>query len=310
MTIVSTPRKPDLPRWQTGPNPQHLLVTLLGDFWRNSNEPLSSSGLVALLSEFGISEASARSALSRLAGRGVLVASKSGRQTFYRLSDETRAVGIRTIPRLLAFGDPNSLTEPWDGTWVVVAFSVPDEQRQLRSGLRAKLRWFGFTPLQDGVWMAARSMDEELSAMLAELDEKYVTAFESRLVFPETMQARSQISGMHLDELRADYERFIDEYGPLRESALAGGVSSGTALVTRVQLMDRWRGFYRTDPKFPDQLLPDAWPREIAAEIFLTTYDALGPLAELRCRQIMENFGATEAQRPHHFTSKSINDEP
>ena len=55
----------DLPRVQTGANPQHLIVTLLGDYWSGRTEHLPSAGLVALASEFDITPASARAALSR-----------------------------------------------------------------------------------------------------------------------------------------------------------------------------------------------------------------------------------------------------
>src|SRR6266498_3141732 len=83
-----------LPRSQTGPNPQRLLLTLLGDYWFPRREPLPSRGLVALLAEFGSTAASSRAALSRLAQRGLLVSSKDGRHTFYGLSDF--AIGILT----------------------------------------------------------------------------------------------------------------------------------------------------------------------------------------------------------------------
>src|SRR5689334_14239996 len=46
--------------------PSRLLLTLLADYWWQQNEPLPSAVLVALLSEFGISDTSARAVLSRL----------------------------------------------------------------------------------------------------------------------------------------------------------------------------------------------------------------------------------------------------
>src|SRR5690349_22584660 len=76
----------DLPRAQTGAQPQHLIVTLFGDYWLERPEHLPSAGLVALAGEFGVSATSARAALSRLARRGLLTSSKSGRNTFYGLT--------------------------------------------------------------------------------------------------------------------------------------------------------------------------------------------------------------------------------
>ena len=54
-----------MPRSQAGGQPQHLLVTLLGDYWFGQREQLPSAGLVDLLAEFGISAAGARAALGR-----------------------------------------------------------------------------------------------------------------------------------------------------------------------------------------------------------------------------------------------------
>ncbi|MGK5559037.1 hypothetical protein ACSNOI_46315, partial [Actinomadura kijaniata] len=59
-----------LPRMRNGPRPQHLLLTLLGDYWYGRHDPLPSATLVALLGEFGVSPAAARAALNRLARRG------------------------------------------------------------------------------------------------------------------------------------------------------------------------------------------------------------------------------------------------
>ena len=61
---------PDLPRSQVGSQPQHLLITLLGDYWFLRSEHIPSAALVELLGEFGISAVGSRAALSRLARRG------------------------------------------------------------------------------------------------------------------------------------------------------------------------------------------------------------------------------------------------
>ncbi|HEY3240474.1 MAG TPA: hypothetical protein VGL92_12965, partial [Acidimicrobiia bacterium] len=53
-------------------SPRHLLLTLLGDYWFGRTEHLPSAALVRLLEEFGVSATAARTALSRLARRGLL----------------------------------------------------------------------------------------------------------------------------------------------------------------------------------------------------------------------------------------------
>lgn len=63
-----------LPRRQAGSSPQGLAVTLLADYTLSSRAWLPSAGILALLAEAGVTPAGARTAISRLARRGVLEA--------------------------------------------------------------------------------------------------------------------------------------------------------------------------------------------------------------------------------------------
>jgi len=120
--------------------PPRLLLTLLGDYWWQRTEPLPSAAIVALLAEFGVSDSAARAALSRLTRNGLLVTSKTGRRTFSRLS--SRAAGILDdgARRIFSFG---AASQPWDGLWSLVAFSIPEDNRAARDALRKQLRWRG-----------------------------------------------------------------------------------------------------------------------------------------------------------------------
>jgi phenylacetic acid degradation operon negative regulatory protein len=62
------------------------------------------------------------------------------------------------------------------------------------------------------------------------------------------------------------------------------------ALVARTRIMDEWRAFPGLDPDLPGELLPQAWPRSAARELFIATYDLLGPLATHRVRQIIARY--------------------
>src|SRR5438445_1800110 len=92
-----------LPRTQAGPERQRLLATLLGDYWFWRREHLPSAVLVRLLAEFGASAGSARAAIRRLAERGVLVGSRTGRTTSYGLPFRTQEALIDHAQRLLSF---------------------------------------------------------------------------------------------------------------------------------------------------------------------------------------------------------------
>src|SRR5918996_2368360 len=194
----------NLPRMQTGANPQHLIVTLLGDYWFGRREHLPSAGLVAVTNEFEITSTSARAALSRLARRGLLDSSKDGRRTFYGLTPHAERVLSEGVTRIMSFGLADG---PWDGSWVVVIFSVPEDQRDVRHVLRTRLRWLGFGPLYDGVWVSPRADPEDAAGLLEELGVASATVLVSRI--SHTIKGGSPLSAWDLEALRGTYGAFI-----------------------------------------------------------------------------------------------------
>jgi len=287
-----------LPRTQTGANPQHLLVTLLGDYWWGRREHLPSSGLVALAGEFGITSTSARAALSRLARRGLLESSKDGRRTFYGLTPRAGQVLDEGLHRIMAFGRAD---RPWDGSWVVVIFSVPEDQRDMRHVLRTKLRWLGFGPLYDGVWVSPRAGRDEVAEALCDLGVASATVLESRVV--RAVGGGDPLRAWDLDALQASYDEFVAEFGPLLDRVARGDVGGAEALVARTRVMDAWRGFPALDPELPEAVLPGGWPRREAQRIFARVYDVLGPLAEVRFQEILADHAPDLARRAHHLTT-------
>lgn len=280
--------------------PPRLLLTLLGDYWWRRTEPLPSAALVALLAEFGVSDSAARAALSRLTRNRLLVTSKHGRRTVVGLSERAARILDDGGHQIFSFGDS---TEPWDGMWSLVAFSIPEHNRAARDSLRKQLRWLGFAPLYDGLWVAPRDSATEVISQLAELGISTATAFRATTVpggSPEGLPQRA----WDLDSLREKYDRFIANTGRLRERTLAGRVSPVAALVARTRVMDEWRAFPGLDPDLPAELLPEAWPRGKARELFTTTYDLLGPLAAHRVRQIIARYSPELAVHATHHSSE------
>ena len=144
-----------MPRFQVGFPPQHLLLTLLGDYWSGRSEPLPSAALVDLLAEFDVNPSGARAALSRLSIRGLLVGTKDGRNTFYRVADGFRHLLPYGPIHTRAFAKPKP---DWDGMWTMVAFTVPEDQRRLRPMLRGRLQSLGLcSAVRRIVGVAARS---------------------------------------------------------------------------------------------------------------------------------------------------------
>ena len=261
--LVSTARATEelldgvaLPRAQTGPQPQHLIVTLFGDYWLERPEHLPSAGLVALAGEFGVSATSARAALSRLARRGLLTSSKTGRNTFYGLTRRAERV-LRAGPVADHVVRPRRRAGRGTARWVVVVFSVPEERRDVRHALRTRLRWLGFASLYDGVWVSPRPVAAESAGVLRELGVEQATVLESSALHPAPGRPGHPLTAWDLDELRRIYESFVAEFAPVRARVRSGQVGAAEALVTRTAIMDTWRSFPALDPDLPPCMLPE-----------------------------------------------------
>src|SRR5437762_7917190 len=127
-----------------GSTAQGLATTLVADYTLPTRAWLPSGAIVALLSDSGITNAGARTAMSRLARRGVLETCRDGRNSSYRL---TRGAASDLLAGGAWIAQFCTEAQSWDGRWTVIAFSFPQEENMHRRALRGQLRWLGFAPL-------------------------------------------------------------------------------------------------------------------------------------------------------------------
>jgi phenylacetic acid degradation operon negative regulatory protein len=185
--------------------------------------------------------------------------------------------------------------------WSLVAFSIPEDNRPARDALRKQLRWLGFAPLYDGLWVSPRDHASEVIGHLKDLGITTATAFRATSVPAECdIPARA----WDLGRLRAQYEHFLAFAGHLAATTAAGQVAPTEALIARTRVMDEWRAFPGLDPDLPAELLPAAWPRAEARELFIRCYDMLGPLAAQRVRQIIARYSPGLAGRAAYHSSE------
>ncbi len=239
--------------------------------------------LVRLLADFDVTAVGARAALSRLARRGLLDSSRHGRNTYYGLTVQAAEVIRESAGRILTFGQRQ---DPWDGSWTVAVFSIPEEQRDIRHSVRSRLRWLGFAPLYDGMWVTPRLVEDGARRVFAEFGVVASTVL-TTVERAGGIDPRPLMAAWDLRELRARYEEFIEQYTPLLDRVRAGQVRGAEALVARTAVMDAWRRFPSLDPDLPLELLPERWPRRDAREVFAEVYDGLAPYAVERVRDVL-----------------------
>jgi phenylacetic acid degradation operon negative regulatory protein len=240
---------------------QGLAVTLIADYTASTRAWLPSAAIVALLGEFGVTSGAARTSISRLARRGVLEGSRQGRYSSYRLTADAAADLSNGGTAIASVGaDPDT----WDGSWTVIVFSMPEQESTRRRALRDHLRWSGYAPLYDGVWISPDPLPSHARAALAAAALGSVTVF----------RARHQ-------ELEADVDRNPVEAWDLPAIA---------------EVMNVYRTFPVLDPGIPARLMPPDWPRGRAREVFVAIYDGLLQPAQDHVRAVVA--GVTDEPYP------------
>ncbi|MFF5179717.1 PaaX family transcriptional regulator C-terminal domain-containing protein [Micromonospora sp. NPDC000316] len=289
-----------VPRAQVGPSPQHLLTTLLGEYLDSSDADLPSSAVIAILREFGVSEASARAALSRLVKRGLIAVRGTGRSPVYHLTPQAIAKHRSRMRHFLTFG---AHQPHWTGEWVLVSFSIPNAGQASRHAVRKALSALRFVGLYDSVWIRpatdAAPVKESLTELLHHVEGARWSVMHVR--FDDESGPHGPASAYDLTGLAATYSTFIQQYAELRVDALAGQVAPARALVARTSAMDSWRKFADADPDLPPHLLPQPWPRQQARETFLDIHSTLGSLAQARLVQVASPHWPDAASWITHF---------
>ncbi|MFI1996417.1 PaaX family transcriptional regulator C-terminal domain-containing protein [Actinoplanes sp. NPDC020271] len=276
-----------LPRRQPGSTAQSLAVTLVADYTLRTRAWLPSASVVALLEEAGIGNGAARTAISRLSRSRILESARDGRYSSYRLTTAAAtdlSAGGAWIAR---FG---TRTEPWDGYWTLVSFSFPQDERGRRRVLRGELRWLGFAPLYDALWVSPDAPNPVVKQRLTTTSTGTMTMFRARQVDLAPPAGRNPIDAWDLAAIATRYDTFIRHWEPRLPHILAGQVSGAAAVHARTEVMDAYRRFPLIDPELPIELMPADWPRARARKVFVTVYDGLAAPAQDHVRALVTRF--------------------
>ncbi|MBW8485848.1 hypothetical protein K1Y72_25950 [Actinomadura sp. PM05-2] len=232
--------------------------------------------IVQLMSELDVDEAATRSALLRMRRKGLLEPERRRGARGLRLTDHALDALADTERRIYG---PRRPTYLGDG-WVLVSFSVPENERAKRHVLRSQLSWLGFGNLSNGLWMAPRRMTDELRTTVARLGfERYVLVFEAQYAGFQELAALVG-DAWDLAELAGLYAEFVDWCAPIAEHwERDPGGDAARAFVDYTLALYHWRKFPYLDPGLPRDLLPPDWAGHRAAELFFGLRERLEPLA-------------------------------
>ena len=270
------------------PRPQDLVFTLFGDYLLHRPGAVWVGSVIALLEPLGLSHGASRTVLSRMSRKGWFATHRDGRKSFYRLTEKGRRLLEEGEERI--YDPPRD--EPWDGTWTLLSYSIPEERRSLRDRLRNRLSWLGFGSLGGGLWISPHHVGDRVREVAGELEVgEYLELFEAtHHGFSDTGRLVAQC--WDLGELNARYRAFVDRHAAGFEETLealeACGLEEEECFVRRFELVHEYREFNLLDPYLPRNLLPTCWVGDEADELFRSYHEILEAPSERYVDSVLE----------------------
>ena len=218
---------------------------------------LPTGRLVRTAELFGISEGTARTALSRMVSSGEAEADEGG----YRL------VGRLAARRERQAASRRADTRPWDGSWeLVVVEGGAGRPADARAALRDALRQLRLGELREGVWGRPDNLDPERSPDAAHIVDSWCQWWTGATPADEPDLAEL----FELDDWHVVAEDLQSEMAALQPAldagdarALAAGFVTSAAVLRHLQ----------ADPLLPTELLPEDWPGDALRRAY-DVYDA------------------------------------
>ncbi|MEV5238057.1 PaaX family transcriptional regulator C-terminal domain-containing protein [Streptomyces cinnamoneus] len=249
--------------------------------------------LYAVAGMLGMTDQQVRLCIKRLVAEGRFAHEGRGRKAVLRaLADVTGSLAPDVAYVRHAYRQDQGLA-PWDGTWHLFAFAIPESRRAARDALRDALLFLGAAPLQGGLYVSANPIEELVEAQARHLGVlgslTLLTSTDLRvgdLTDPPALAAAL----WPLEEIADRYHRLADRAGACR-ARLAGpagamtGPDAGAAetgrpteverLTMAVELAAEFSRAMEPDPLLPPELLPQPWPGGRARALTADCWDVL-----------------------------------
>ncbi|MBI2979339.1 MAG: phenylacetic acid degradation operon negative regulatory protein PaaX [Chloroflexi bacterium] len=274
--------------------PRGAILTLYGDYARHIGGEIGIGSLIKLMANFGLSQQSIRSAVSRMCRAGLLQVRHQGAKSYYSLTKDGFGLLDKGAQRIFK-RDRNH----WNGRWSIVVYFIPEERRQARDQLRQELTWIGYGPLSEATWISPHDLTSEVEEIAKKLQ-----IVDCVQIFQAQHQGFSNSSGIlsrcwNLNRIHKKYADFIAEYHPrlqehLRHLQTGETIEPGKYFVERFQLIDDYRRLPFFDPDLPKELLPEDWLRSQAGALFDDYYNLLTEKAVAYFNLVLEEYQTEE----------------
>ncbi|WP_435971352.1 PaaX family transcriptional regulator C-terminal domain-containing protein [Streptomyces sp. Qhu_M48] len=249
----------------------HALVRTDGTV--DAGELYTVAGLLAM------SDQQVRLCVKRLVAEGRFTHEGRGRKAVLRaVADPSGAIAPDVGHVRLARRQDHGLA-PWDGTWHLFAFAVPESARAARDALRDTLLALGSAPLQGGLYVAANPIEPLVEAQADHLGvASQVTCLTSTdLRVGGLAEPRALAAALWPLEEIADRHTRLAAFARscLERVESPEPLTDPERLALAVQLAAAFTYAMRPDPLLPPELLPRPWPGASARELFAESWAAL-----------------------------------
>lgn len=249
-----------------------LLRTIVGTSFREHGGWLPTGVVVAALADVGVAEGQARTALTRVKSKGVLMPERRDGRPGYRLADAALPMLQRGDRRI---NHPRIMRDEGE-RWCLISFSIPEAHRDARHQLRRRLSWIGAGTVTPALWITPDFLREEVVEIVVDLGLlSHVTLFSADDIWNGAAASEALVAQWwDLDAIRELHDDFLRGHST-DLAADAGAADPRTAFSTWIRALDRWRPIPYLDPGLPAALLPEDWPGNRSVPLFLALRDTL-----------------------------------
>ncbi|MBL4673986.1 MAG: hypothetical protein JKX81_17120 [Arenicella sp.] len=274
-----------------------LVSTLYGDMVVTNDGFAWVETVCAALELLGVNDRLVRTALFRLREDGWVTATRSGRKSYYQLTESADAQ-TRQAEQRIYYSD----TPSWDGSWVLIFLLAPSLDAELRREFEQELGWIGFGAMSKRVWAYPGNKFELISEKINRLD------LTGKVIAMRCKNIHEVDLGLNIDdrelaamcmpisEVESIYKQFIQDFSPLIDEYGVFSMQGNNAemLSLRLLMMDEYRRATLRDPHLPRALLPDNWAGHEAFVLCGKIYKQIYKAANMHYKELQRNAGVVD----------------
>ena len=278
-----------------------LVSTFFGDVVIPNDGYTWVETICAAMDPLGMSDRLVRTSLFRLREEAWLQPTRSGRKSYYRLTEHAKRQ-TALAEKLIYHRD----SPVWDGSWTMVFLVlgkvVGDIDAEIKQKFIQQLHWIGFGSVSKGVWAYPGSNANMVGELINQLN------LQGKVICMACENIHNRQLGLPIDDrvlaaqcmpvadIEARYKRFISAYSLLLNSKgemrLKG--SSTELLSLRLLMVDEFRRIILKDPHLPAELLPPDWAGDTAFNLCGAIYQQIFELTNIEYLGLQKNAGRPE----------------